>query len=415
MNGDMVTKSFASVQDNGGGRLIKNMRICGSGIYTYASQEVPLLNLGEVPEKHRHLDFINVYRPPEVLKSNKEKFSRVPIITGRHVMVDENTAKDLMVGMVGDTVEWEFDKDDGELYLYTTGTIVAGDGIDAYEKYGQLSVGYDPVMVWEDGEHNGVPYQAVLKGFNFVNHLLICQKARGGPQCMVMDSMDSVSTLLLNINNRRQKMGLFDKILGRKNQTVVNGDAQLVSVLLQSIGAGADAKTQCAKIRQIAGDKDPTFNGFLDELEVGCTPNETKENIQKALDTVDAYYQKVHGDTAVDPEKKEEPAGDTAVEPDKKDEPAGNKGPDKKDEPAGDNCACGAPDCNCDKKGVSGDSMAVLQAMVDAAVAKAMQAQHQKTDDPRDLGSTVTMGDAKDGDTKQDSSFFLKELFGGNK
>ena len=193
--GDMAIKDLTPKSTNIGDRIVKNMRICGSGIYTYARSEAKLLHLDPVPPEYANLEFINVYRPPEVLEKYKSYFARVPIITGHHVKVDRDNAHDLVVGMVGDTVDSEVDKDDGETYLYTTGTIVAGDGVDAYERYGQLSVGYDPIMKWQKGVHNGVEYQAVLEGFNDVNHLLICKVARGGPQCMVMDSLDELSPL----------------------------------------------------------------------------------------------------------------------------------------------------------------------------------------------------------------------------
>ena len=316
--GDMAIKDLTPKSTNIGDRIVKNMRICGSGIYTYARREARLLHLDPVPEKYQNLELINVYRPPEVLEKYKDYFARVPIITGHHVRVDRDNAKDLTVGMVGDTVESEIDKDDGETYLYTTGTIVAGDGVKAYEQFGQLSVGYDPIMEWEEGIHNGIPYQAVLKGFNDVNHLLICKVARGGPQCMVMDSLDDCPELQ-NISplekfiyqNGGEDMGIFKKIFGSVKKEVA-GDTAVVSVLLQSIAVGADPKTQVQKVRDIIGDSvDDTFNGYLDEL--AQAKSEKPEVISKAVDIVDDYYRThLAGDEEkkpVEDEKKE--TGDT--------------------------------------------------------------------------------------------------------
>lgn len=295
--GDRDIKDLTPKSTNIGDRIVKNMRICGSGIYTYARREAHLLHLDPVPEKYKNLELINVYRPPEVLEQYKDYFARVPIITGHHVRVDRNNAKDLTVGMVGDTVESEVDKDDGETYLYTTGTIVAGDGVDAYEQYGQLSVGYDPIMAWEDGIHNGVPYQAVLKGFHDVNHLLICKVARGGPQCMVMDSLDDnpdlqdispLERFVNTHNNGGENMNVFKRIFGSAKKEMA-GDAAIVSVLLQSIAVGADPETQVQAVRNIMGDSiDETFNGFLDEL--AKAKSEKPEVISKAVSIVDDYY-----------------------------------------------------------------------------------------------------------------------------
>ena len=340
--GDMAIKDLTPRSTNIGNRIVKNMRICGSGIYTYARREARLLNLVPVPEKYNNLEYINVYRPPEVLEKYKDYFARVPIITGHHVRVDRNNAKELTVGMVGDTVESEVDKDDGETYLYTTGTIVAGDGVEAYEQYGQLSVGYDPIMAWEEGIHNGTPYQAVLKGFNDVNHLLICKVARGGPQCMVMDSLDDCPEMLqgdsplekfINTNHGGEDMGIFKKIFGSVKKEMA-GDAAVVSVLLQSISAGANPKIQVQAVRNIVGDSDATFNEYLTELEMAG--DEKPEVVAKAVDIVDAYY-KAHlvGDEKKPEEKKsddEQKTGDEKKPEEKKSDDEQKTGDEKKPE-----------------------------------------------------------------------------------
>lgn len=323
--GDMPIKDLTPKTTNLGHRLVKNMRICGSGIYTYARQEAELLHLTPVPEKYKNLTTINVYRPPEVLKQYKDIFARVPIITGRHVLVTPENAKQLTVGMVGDTVDYEEDKDDGETYLYTTGTIVAGDGIDAYEEYGQLSVGYDPDIVWEEGVHKGVQYQAVLKGFHDVNHLLICKIARGGPQCVVMDSLDEYTPMerFINKHNGGEDMGIFTKIFGSVKKPLA-GDSNVVSTLLQSIAVGADPVVQTQKIKEIVGDSDKEFTGYLDEL--SQAKNEKPEVIAKAVNIVDSYFrEKLAGDA--ESEKKDAESKKDDAELEKKDA----KKPEKKD------------------------------------------------------------------------------------
>mgnify|MGYP000966052822 CR=1 FL=1 len=291
--GDMSIQNLTPTTTNLGHRMVKNLRMCGSGIYSYAAREAPLLHLDPVPPQYKDLAVINLYRPPEVLEKCKSAFARVPIITGHHLLVTPQNAKDLTVGMVGDQVQSEVDPKDGETYLYSTGTIVAGDGMDAYEQYGQLSVGYDPITHWESGTHNGVPYQAVLDGFNDVNHLLICKIARGGPQCMVMDSLDDETPLERFVERAVLKpiggngMGIFKKIFGSVPK--IAGDSSVVSVLLQSIAIGADPSTQVQKIKSIMGDSiDDTFSGYLGELE--HAGNEDRNVLAKAVDIVDNYY-----------------------------------------------------------------------------------------------------------------------------
>lgn len=419
LNGDMAIKDLTPKSTNIGDRIVKNMRICGSGIYTYARREAELLHLAPVPKEYDNLEYINVYRPPEVLNKYKDYFARVPIITGHHVKVDRNNAHDLVVGMVGDTVESEVDKDDGETYLYTTGTIVAGDGVDAYEQYGQLSVGYDPVMKWKKGVHNGVEYQAELVGFNDVNHLLICKVARGGPQCMVMDSLDELSPLerfIYQNQNGGERMSVFSKIFGSASKKIVGDEGRiLVPVYLDSIAAGANPKTQVEKIRAIVGDSVPEFNGFLDEL--AMAGDEKPEVIAKAVAIVKDYYNEhMVGDekdvtTKKEGDKKE---GDNkaAGEDDKKagDNKAAGEG-DKKD---GDDKSAGDGDGRAKGMKLSGDEIEAI-AQKTAAILQASQskAEPKTAGDESTLpdNSTLIAGDSGSKNAKS-SDDITKEIWG---
>lgn len=312
MFGDMAIKDLSPKDVNSSGRIIKNLRICGSGLYEYHVSEAPLMGL-QIPDDY-HGDTFKIFRSPEVLEQNKELYARVPIITGHHVRVNTSNAKQLAVGMVGDTVQSEVGED-GELYLYTTGTIITGDGIEAYEKYGELSVGYDPIVEWSEGEYKGQKYQAVLKGFNEINHLLICKTARGGHQCMIMDSIDRsplrCNNMLKHINiSGGRPMGIFKKIFGSPAaKTKMAGDAKVMSAILQSVKAGADCKTQVEAVKAMIGDAaDDTLKGYFEDLTGDEVSKASKEDLAKAIDVVDAYVQKQFGDETsapTEPETKE--------------------------------------------------------------------------------------------------------------
>ena len=420
--GDMAIKDLTPKSTNIGDRIVKNLRICGSGIYTYARREADLLHLAPVPKEYDGLEFINVYRPPEVLEKYKSYFARVPIITGHHVKVDRNNAHDLVVGMVGDTVESEVDKDDGETYLYTTGTIVAGDGVDAYERYGQLSVGYDPIMKWKKGVHNGVEYQAELVGFNDVNHLLICKVARGGPQCMVMDSLDELSPLerfIYQNQNGGTKMNIFQKIFGSQQQTAGDSGRSLVPVYLDSIALGAEPKAQVQKIRAIVGDSDSTFNEYLGELEMAG--DEKPEVVKKAVEIVTAYYNEhLAGDEKTVEVKKEDKDGkeeknvevkkdgketkdiEVKKDGDKKDvtvKEAGDEDKPKDDKSAGDKCG--------------GDEGIDMDVLADKVAARLLAAQ-KPVETPKTAGDeeldTPLGGDSKP--EVKSSDDFMKDIWG---
>ncbi len=396
--GDMAIKDLSPKDSNIGGRLVKNLRICGSGIYTYGMSEAPLLGLDPIPEKYKGLVTINVFRPAEVLTANKDKFARIPIITGHHVRVDTTNAKQLAVGMVGDSVTSEVGED-GETYLYTTGTIIAGDGVEAYEKYGQLSVGYIPTMVWQEGTHNGTDYQAVLTGFECVNHLLICKVARGGPQCMVMDSLDDTTPLGQFILKHAggEDMGIFNKIFGSAKKEIA-GDSAIVSAHLQAISAGANPKIQVKKIRDMLGDSiDKTFDEYLGELEVAG--DEKPEVVAKAVNIVDDYYKnKCVGDEEPKAEAKEEPKAEAKEEPKA----------EAKEEPKAE-----AKEAKEAKEEVPGDAID-YEKLSDMVLAK-MQAKNKEEKNIEVGGDELSMpmvGDSASSSKSSDD--FMKEIFGGN-
>lgn len=417
INGDMAIKDLTPKSTNIGDRIVKNMRICGSGIYTYRRSEAHLLHLDPVPKEYDNLEYINVYRPPEVLNKYKDYFARVPIIVGHHVRVDRNNAHDLVVGMVGDTVESEVDKDDGETYLYTTGTIVAGDGVDAYERYGQLSVGYEPIMEWKKGIHNGVEYQAVLTGFQDVNHLLICKVARGGPQCMVMDSLDELSPLerfIYQNQNGGERMSVFSKIFGSAPKKIAGDEGRiLVPVYLDSIAAGANPKIQVEKIRAIVGDSNEEFKGFLDEL--AMAGDEKPEVIAKAVDIMKKFYnEKMAGDEKEVVVKKDGDDKNVEVKKDGKEtkDIEVKKDGDKKDvtvKEAGDAGKKEAGD-GCMGR-LSGDEIDAIAQKTAAIMLAAQSKAESKTagDEQMEPPAMPLAGDA--GTSGKSSDDFMKEIF----
>lgn len=346
------------------------------------------MGLSDVDKYIGDAQYFNVFRPPQVLIDNREKFARVPIITGAHQVVHRENAKQLTVGLVGDTVDYEVDKDDGETYLYTTGTIIAGDGVDAYNDFGQLSVGYDPVVQWAGGEHNGVPYHATLMGFKDVNHLLICKTARGGPQCMIMDSLDNSPVK----NKDGGHMNFFKKIFGSKPKQVV-GDSGVVPVLLQSLAKGGDPKVQVPIIRSIVGDGDAVWNEYLDELEAADLTKVDMKTLGDAVDVVQEYYMNhIVGDTGnPDPDEggKNEPDDSEGTDPD------GMPG-DAKDKPGEDE----------PKKDMPGDAIDY-----DKLADKLAERMTKKVEPQVDI-TPVVVGDSGASGTSITSDDYIKQIWG---
>lgn len=409
MFGDMAIRDLSPKDANSSGRIIKNLRICGSGLYEYHRSEAPLMGI-ELPLSYSKETF-KVFRSPEVLIKNKDLYARVPIITGRHVRVDTSNAKQLAVGMVGDTISYEHDPD-GETYLYATGTIIAGDGIEAYHKYGELSVGYDPVVVWKPGVYKNQEYQCELTGFREINHLLICQTARGGHQCCVMDEMPDMlkqDTQVFKHINGGKAMGIFKKIFGAPAETkAMSGDARVISAMLQSIKAGADCKTQVGAVKAMVGDSaDETLKGYFEDLMGDEVAKATKEDLGKAVDVVDEYCQKLFGDESKD--KKEDKKEDATAEEVNKEESTG-------DEVHPSDCTCDK--CKGQKEEAHGDSIDYEK--LAALVAEKLQPKKQAGDSvveednvmEQSRVAALLAGDSKDNANKVTSDSLVKEIWG---
>lgn len=142
---------------------IKGMAIVTrTGIFKYVD------NQGNIRLELRH--------PDDILEAESlESLKQIPI-TVEHptVLVDATNAKNLSVGLTGETV-----KVDGE-NIKTTVTITAIDGINAVDNgKEELSLGYTLDLEEEQGIYNGQPYTHRQKNIRY-NHLAIVERGRAG-------------------------------------------------------------------------------------------------------------------------------------------------------------------------------------------------------------------------------------------
>jgi hypothetical protein len=254
-------------------------------------------------------EMFNVYRPPHVLSKNKDLFRNLPItISHPPEAVTRYNAQKYMHGLTGDTVEAEFGED-GELYLYSTGVITTDAGIEFYEKYKEMSMGYFPVMDWSSGVHNGQEYQIVMKDMRDANHAAICKQARGGHQIRALDSTD--------IPKKERYMG---------------------DVLYKAMCLAAGAKDDSTKYKLVVDsiDKPEKIKGAMEfaskllaKVPASDSKTELEGNIKEfmALDSIEDSdlvqirdYVRDAGCALLVSEKKEEPAKDEKKDPEEKKE-----------------------------------------------------------------------------------------------
>lgn len=168
---------------------IKGMAIVTrTGIFKYVDSQ------GNIRLELRH--------PDQILEAESlESLKQIPI-TVEHptVLVDSTNAKNLSVGLTGETV-----KVDGE-NIKTTVTITAIDGINAVDNgKEELSLGYTLDLEEEEGIYNGQPYTHRQKNIRY-NHLAIVERGRAGANARLnFDSFEYAMIVDENITHEERE------------------------------------------------------------------------------------------------------------------------------------------------------------------------------------------------------------------
>lgn len=169
---------------------IKGMAIVTrTGIFKYVDSQ------GNIRLELRH--------PDQVLEAESLKSLKQIPITVEHptVLVDATNAKNLSVGLTGETVTV-----DGE-NIKTTVTITALDGINAVDNgKEELSLGYTLDLEEEEGVYNGQLYTHRQKNIRY-NHLAIVERGRAGANARLnFDSFECGMIVDENITQERENM-----------------------------------------------------------------------------------------------------------------------------------------------------------------------------------------------------------------
>ncbi len=173
---------------------LKNIRIAISGIYDYALEELPSLQLPlpqqGAPKWVEKKRVYKVYRPATVLQAACEKFKLLPL-THHHTKqaVDGSNFRELAVGYTGENPFIDYLEDKGEVGVRNTLLIYDDEALNAYDNGEiQLSPGYIAEFEWNKGHTpKGEEYDIVMKRILEVNHLALLPCGRGGSDAVVMD------------------------------------------------------------------------------------------------------------------------------------------------------------------------------------------------------------------------------------
>ena len=163
----------------------KRARIARSGKQVYTASEMQLQGITLRDGK----SFGVVYRPPEVLIANKDKFANIPFVNDHtSVPVTPDNWKEYAIGFVSGNIDVEVF--DGDVWL--VGDVVFYDR-KAYDDYKsgkvELSASYDVKLGVAD-DPDKIGYDAILLDIPAVNHEALCDAARAGHNARVLDSLN---------------------------------------------------------------------------------------------------------------------------------------------------------------------------------------------------------------------------------
>lgn len=174
---------------------LKNIRIAVSGIYDYAYEELPSLQLPlpghGAPEWVEEKRIYRVYRPAAVLAAACDKFKMLPL-THHHpkTPVSGSNFRNLTIGYTGEQPFIDYLGNKDEVGIRSTVMLYDDEALNAYNRGEvQLSPGYVAHFEWKTGtDPHGGEYDIIMKEIVEVNHLALLPAGRGGPEAVVMDS-----------------------------------------------------------------------------------------------------------------------------------------------------------------------------------------------------------------------------------
>ena len=171
---------IAGTRRTADGYMVADVRCARTGVQQYTGAEVGRPDLASV----------NVYRPESTVfdRASLATYAGKPVTIGHpSVPVNAENWKKYAVGDVGMDIARDGEFVRVPLKLMDFAAINAVQGGQK-----EISMGYSVEIEWESGiAPDGSHYDAIQKGPLRINHLAIVEKARGGDQLRIGDSMNN--------------------------------------------------------------------------------------------------------------------------------------------------------------------------------------------------------------------------------
>ena len=323
-------------------KLVKEVAIAHSGLYTYHRSELQSLGLNSIPEEYAGVEWFNVYRPAVLMQGAVDLFTNLPVtVEHPEVPVGPENSKELMKGFTGN--EAYVTMEDDEAYIHSVITLIDEEAIRYYNMdYKEVSPGYVSENVWEKGNHKGIDYQIKMVNITDVNHLALTVKGRGGAMACVRDSIIAWARLTKDGASIRDKISSLStdrsfirEIITSLSELPYTGDVQLLKTCLEDLETDTNISKEIvdAAVGKMLQVYDKVISDNCDRLNsIGGNMEDTTTDYQAGT-VASSNAEEQTATTAVEEKLKDSTseAKDTAVEEKDKKELA--DGCDTKDEP----------------------------------------------------------------------------------
>jgi hypothetical protein len=333
----------------------KDVILARSGIYVYSRDE--LVAGGVIPKTNK--PFYRMYRPAGVLLAAKDKFDLVPFCR-EHPPVDvtESNFHQYASGVTGGPIE-AVTLDGGEIGLKGRLAFFTRDAYEYYEAGNkEVSTGY-VYTVREAKDAEAAGYDYIMESIEDVNHACVTRAGRGGASVRVLDSKTEVYSGNGGVKMKKGFLAMFGIGKAKDSGFAFSG------VLLDSVAKvhSLDEAGLTSEIAGVMAHVNDLGDSEAKELLIGAVsdcykhPVEVLAQKDKIGEKIDELYNKCRAADAEAVKRILDAEGG-------KDKPCDKCGKSP--------CECKSEGDGTDGKASAKDSGAAYEAVIDAAVQKAV-------------------------------------------
>jgi len=277
-------------------RLEKKVAIARSGVQYYLPREVRAMDV-TVPKEFEKQALIGVYRSAPMLAAKKDLFGGRPFINTHKGFINPENYTKFAQGWTSDEVAVELNADKTEAVITADLKILGQEALDAYNSgTRQVSPHYGGQYDWEPGTApDGTAYQVIMRELDWVNHVALVPRGRGGPDASIQDHAPNPLTDLWYRITAMFKKGVSDEESPSFRQQLEEIAKLRATLSEDQMEERARALYDCVRLMPVSEDVDLLYR-FLADMKL-LTSERTDEESAAFVDEVATLYEKIDSQT----------------------------------------------------------------------------------------------------------------------